>query len=778
MFPYGCSYQPEQGSSTNLSLPQVGLDAKATLLANTSRTTIKQAFANPSRTDPVTDAIYTFPLYEDASIVSFTCRIADEVIIGRVEPTTQADDEQQAARFKGETAGIFSQSSDSSPVFKTRVGNVPADGQVLVELTIVQELKQDRQTTDIKLDIVMEKGSIIRAVRSPSHPIEAILGRTSSMVESVFEPCYAFAMLCENVALHEDFVLTIELDQERRPFAFLEVHPTLPNQQALMVSLVPKFNPPPKKRVSEIVLIINRSESTMEHTMVQAALEVFLKSLPRGCYFNITLLGSHAQKIWPESRACNQRNLENALDLAKSVEANMGDMDMLSVLQAAVKDRFQGKYLELLLITDGRTQDQPEVLDFVQQSSQRGYARFFTLGAGRHVSHYLIKEISRVGMGFSDLIFNCEEVDEAVTRMVKGALTPRLACVALASPITENSDQREIEDLSPAAASTFCFYDQHPRDQREPIPGLNVPRHIFDPAIMPAFYPDIRYTAYCLLPRKDFRIPQNPQTIILHAFCQGELLGLRIPVQIVAKGETIHHLAAKQTVRDLELGRGWIEKAKGVRASGHSGSGGSWVGKPVQLECQRLGTRFQISGRHCSFVAVSCNQRPQDDCTVAPPSSWDAALPCGVAMTSPVVRSATLAEVIHARDSSQRESHLQHLVNMQTPNGSWEWNEELLNIVSQELLMLAPRDIQYRMEACYGSLTRGNWDLSAHPLWPRMLATFLAGQWLETRAGNAREEWDPAKKKADFWMDDSTGGLDMADQLMIRNLLKELASFL
>ena len=79
---------------------------------------------------------------------------------------------------------------------------------------------------------------------------------------------------------------------------------------------------------------------------------------------------------------------------------------------------------------------------------------------------------------------------------------------------------------------------------------------------------------------------------------------LEIPVQDIGKGETLHQLAAKKTVTELEESRGWIHFASDAKGELIKNRCESQMDELVQQECERLGVRYQVAGKHCSFVAV------------------------------------------------------------------------------------------------------------------------------------------------------------------------------
>lgn len=645
---YGCFYRRREKYDISYQyLPQIGLDVNATILSTTSRAQLTQTFVNPSATEPIPEVFYSFPLYDGASIVAFTCRVGDEVVRGKVKPRRKADEIYQKAKAEGQTAALFDRSYHAGDIFKTRVSNVPAGGKIIIEITLVEELKQDAQTngprytipmaiaprygqqphhnvtgptsggvvkTSIKVDIIMENGSAIRNIRSPSHPIEMSLGRASYMPESTFEPCYASVRLQDNTVIEEDFVLTVNCDNQDKPVAFLETHPTFPNQQALMVSLVPRFSLPPDP--SEIVFIIDRSYSMHDKIeTLKSALMVFLKSLPLGVPFNIVSFGSQCSALWPRSKTSDKQSLSDALGFTKTIRADMGGTEILPALKAVVENRYKDKVLEVLLLTDGEVWNQEQLFLFVNEAVEEHFARFFSLGIGNDASHTLINGIARAGRGFSQSVLNYEELDKKVVRMLKGALMPRMknCTLDLGLPLQEHEHFVEIEPETaserPAveAKKPISFFDESHEDSGklevapQPLPKLPIPAILQAPTELPPLFPFIRSTAFVLLSKEKLSLPEN---IFLRADSRHGPLELEIPVQDVGSGETLHQLAAKRAMTELEESRGWIQDAKTSSGELVREKWESRMDELVQSECERLGTLFQIAGKHCSFVAV------------------------------------------------------------------------------------------------------------------------------------------------------------------------------
>ncbi len=153
----------------------------------------------------------------------------------------------------------------------------------------------------IVVDVDVGTSSFIQSLQSPSHPIAVNMGKTSRLLNDDPVMHRASATLALGSAqLDDDFVLIVSNKDNGVPTAFLETHPDIPNQRALMVDLVPKFSLPPAR--PEVISVADRSGSMRSQipTLV-AALKVFLKSLPSGVKFNFCSFGYQVKFLWPKS---------------------------------------------------------------------------------------------------------------------------------------------------------------------------------------------------------------------------------------------------------------------------------------------------------------------------------------------------------------------------------------------------------------------------------------------------------------------------------------------
>ena len=120
-----------------------------------------------------------------------------------------------------------------------------------------------------------------------------------------------------------------------------------------------------KLKKAEFVFIVDRSGS-MSGSRIDAAKEallLLLKSLPVGCTFNVVSFGNDFSLLFSDgSQPYSKETLDQALELQKTMSANMGGTEILNPLKAVFKkDPSPGMPRQVFLITDGEVGNTNEV---------------------------------------------------------------------------------------------------------------------------------------------------------------------------------------------------------------------------------------------------------------------------------------------------------------------------------------------------------------------------------------------------------------------------------
>ena len=146
------------------------------------------------------------------------------------------------------------------------------------------------------------------------------------------------------------------------------------------------------------------------------------------------------------------------------------------------------------------------------------------------------------------------------------------------------------------------------------LPTLAVPSLLQTPYVIPSLFSFNRTTVYLLIGPESTQ--KKPKSVILRGTSAHGPLELEIPIQVQeAPSETIHQLAAKKAIAELEQDRGWITQAKDEFGKLIKEKFESCFEDMMEREAVRLGVQFQVGGKWCSFVAVESNNRDDDSMT-------------------------------------------------------------------------------------------------------------------------------------------------------------------
>ncbi|PUU82857.1 von Willebrand factor type A domain-domain-containing protein [Tuber borchii] len=641
------------------SLPLVSTTLKSHIVDLTVSHTLTQVYNNSSARD-ISEAHYTFPLYESSSVTDFQALIGEKIIRGVVKARAEAKAIYEAAKSAGKVTALFSQ--DTSEVFTTSVGNIPAGGSVVVVIKYVHELKQDievdgvklvipaiiapkygtapvtpgldfgdrwrtcwdtfsrniqdignAQNAGISLSITATMSGPIRGVTSPSHPISIGLGSHSSSDDADFNPMKAHATLAlastSLTSLDRDFSLLISTNNIGDPRAFLALHPTLKDTSTLMVTMVPRFALPSQGH--EIIFVVDRSGSMGDKIgTVRDALQLFLASLPVGLHFNICSFGSKHSFLWPQSQEYSEASLNVAKAHVRGMDSNMGGTEILAAIIDTMRARRSGMRTEILILTDGEVWNSESMFRFIGESSEDGNVRFFSLGVGNTVSHSLVEGISRAGRGYSQIVNTAGNLQKKVMRMLKAAMTPHVNDWDIDWAGKPEKRFATLAAPAPRTVAPISLFDPNCDPDNTPfaLPSsaltLTLPKVIQAPTVVPALFSYSRTTVYFLISNGD-----RPEKVFLkgstHVASSNTIcpLQIEIPVQaITSTGASLglYQLAGRKLLQDLEEGR--LSYLEGIYDK---------VKEPIKhtelisKEGTRVGVEFGLASKWTSFVAVA-----------------------------------------------------------------------------------------------------------------------------------------------------------------------------
>lgn len=606
-------------------VPLTEIIANIQVTGSNSYTTLMQNFFN-SGTQRITESRYIFPLYNGSTVVSFRCQVGDGPEINGV---VKAKEEAQAIYDKTSSQQrIATLLHEQTPeIFEFDIANIPPNTGVSVQIVYLNELKTDvygngllvtvptsiaprygispmfwsdvHTPRHLKLD---GNGLQVRVEVIAEHELTALECRThpaSCCIGVAEEPSFAclasgkepnteldrtrgvVELASSSTVLDRDFVVNIRTNAcaTSRCRAHLEQSLHYPDTSALQVTFSPgdlfakvAVSEP---RMTEIILVLDRSASMWDNKIetLRKATHVFLRELEtkkKHCLFNICSFGSTSDTLWPSSRICSKGHINEALKyLTNSCEADMGGTELEQGLKKAVSVKTTDKSVntQVIILTDGEIWDRDGVLTFVKDTrvATKNQTRFFTLGIGDEVSHSLVEGIGRVGGGFTAVIpaapFGGWE--PGVVRMSEMAFAP------------ENWECKLTPSFKSDGQDGTVAYSQAPLH----IPSI----HSFD-----------KSTTYFLFHSHD---PPIDSILVEGKSSSGKCISKSIAVECVQTPRPIiHHLAAKAIIKSYE--------EPSTNSSGNSKETSDKNSRKARDVAIQLGTRWNIVGKHTSFVGV------------------------------------------------------------------------------------------------------------------------------------------------------------------------------
>ncbi|KAF3260549.1 hypothetical protein TWF192_009830 [Orbilia oligospora] len=408
------------------------------------------------------------------------------------------------------------------------------------------------------------------------------------------------ALVClENTVkfLDRDFILDIETELEdslEQPQAWVETHPDLDSHRALMLTVPSDFllktGPGPiSSGDSEIIFLADRSGSMDDKIeALRSAMKYFLKGIAPDKLFNIWCFGSEFECLWPQSRRYSNDTLHQALNYVEEIfHPNMGGTNLLPAFEAIIASKSPHKFVDIVALTDGEVWRLDETLNFVERTrkSSEGRIRFFCLGIGAAVSHALVEGIAHFGGGYAEVI-----------------------------PLAHKGgwESRVVEALSAASADHIGNIEI--QLEGLPLPNNNARLAILDeghnyliqthkmmqsPARASDLSPFLRNRVLILFESLDAKLPLS--RVHMRVVKPGrEPISIWIPIKhLKLRDNTLHKLAARALLGDLERGRSHIHLSS--RASARNFTG---LKALVAREGERLGCKWSLVSKWTSFVAV------------------------------------------------------------------------------------------------------------------------------------------------------------------------------
>ncbi len=459
----GLYFESSQGEKLEFPLKHTAVKAK--INGNLSRVEVSQSFENPF--DKPLEAIYIFPLPDEAAVDEMEIKIGSSIIKGNIKKREEAVAIYEQAKKQGRTAGLLEQERDN--IFTQSLANIKPGEQIDVTIRYSDSLKfvggdyefvfpmvvgpryipgtpiDDNGDTDtvpdasritppiipqgmrsghdISLVLEIDAGLPVSKVDSPSHQLE---------IEEIEENQIIRIKLAEEDNIpNKDFILRYQVSTEATQSTVITQTDNRGGHFA--VYLIPALQYQTDDIIPKDVVFLVDTSGSQSGPPLQQCKELmrrFINGLNPKDTFSILDFSFQVRRLSKTPLANTPENRSQAINYINNLTAG-GGTEMLGGIQAAINfPAPKGRLRTVVLLSDGYIGNENQILAEVQQNLQLGN-RLFSFGAGSSVNRFLLNRIAEVGRGISTIIGHDEPTQEVVEKFFQQINNPVLSNIEI-----------------------------------------------------------------------------------------------------------------------------------------------------------------------------------------------------------------------------------------------------------------------------------------------------------------------------------------------------------
>jgi Ca-activated chloride channel family protein len=447
-------------------LPLKHTDVKAGIVGYIATVEVTQQFHNPF--SEKIEAVYVFPLPQNAAVNEFIMTIGERRIRGIIRERKEAEQIYAQAKRQGYVASLLTQERPN--IFTQKVANIEPKKQIDVNIhyfntlayvdgwyefvfpmvvgprfnppgftegvgavargkkgisgqkTEVQYLKpNERSGHDIAVTVDIDAGVTIEKLKSTNH----VVTREKSSPEK------ATVKLSPLDAIpNKDFVLRFKVAGERVKSSLV----THRDERGGFFTLM--LYPPAdlgavKRSPMEMIFVLDCSGSMNGKPIAKAkqAITRALRNLQPGDTFQVIRFSNNASQLGPKPVEVTHDNIRKALDYVESLKGS-GGTQMIEGIKAALDFEHDPERFRLVsFMTDGYIGNEAEILGAIHE--RLGESRLFSFGVGSSVNRFLLDRMAVLGKGAAAYIGLDDDSTEAVDLFYERISHPSLTDVQI-----------------------------------------------------------------------------------------------------------------------------------------------------------------------------------------------------------------------------------------------------------------------------------------------------------------------------------------------------------
>jgi Ca-activated chloride channel family protein len=437
-------------------------DVKAQISGFLSRVTVTQEFENPFKEK--IEAVYTFPLPQNAAVDDMTMLVGDRTVRGKVLRREEAQAVYEAAKNNGQTASLLEQERPN--IFTQSVANILPGEQIKITISYVETLKYEegsyefvfpmvvgpryvpgnptgaqgngfapdtdrvpdasritpqppppgmRAGHDISIDVLLDAGVPIDAVNAKTH--EVLLERPDIRRAHI-------SLKDQETIPNKDFILRYDVAGKKINDALL-THSTGHSGFFTLILQPPERVTVEDVTPKELVFVLDTSGSMSGFPIEKAkeTMKLALDNLYSYDTFNLITFAGDEHILFPEPVPATKENLAKAQRFLETREGS-GGTEMMKAIKASMDPSDnQGHVRIVCFMTDGYVGNDMEIIGEVQKHPN---ARVFSFGIGGSVNRFLLDNMAKYGRGEVEYVGLNDDGSAAAKRFHERVRNPLL----------------------------------------------------------------------------------------------------------------------------------------------------------------------------------------------------------------------------------------------------------------------------------------------------------------------------------------------------------------
>ena len=460
-------------------LPLKHTDVKGDISGYIASVEVTQQFENPY--SEKIEAVYVFPLPQNAAVSDFIMLIGDRKIRGIIRERQEAEQIYEQARSQGYVASLLTQERPN--IFTQKVANIEPHKEIDVNIkyfntlayvdgwyefifpmvvgprynpagstdgvgavaygrtgisgqsTEVQYLRPNQRSGhDISLSLNIDAGVGIEEIKSLNHVL-----KKRTITE---EKCSIELSKLDSIP-NKDFVLRYKVAGKKVKSA-LVTHKDERGGFFTLMLYPPESLSSVRRAPMEMIFVMDCSGSMSGEPIEKSkdAVSRALRQLQPNDTFQIIRFSNNTSQLGPQPIPATQENIRRGLEYVQKLSGS-GGTEMIEGVKAALGFSHDPERFRLVsFMTDGYIGNEAEILEAVHD--RLGASRIFSFGVGSSVNRFLLDRMAKLGKGAVAYI----GLDESAGDIID-AFYERISHPAL-TDVTIDWDGLEVSEMYPS----------------------------------------------------------------------------------------------------------------------------------------------------------------------------------------------------------------------------------------------------------------------------------------------------------------------------------------